>query len=121
MPEPAIFSPEQVELKARSRRSDSELHRDRRRLELALEKKEYDDTYQTCCTKSGRTDRRLLEWAFTSTVSLVVISFSMYKLATAADCDALIPFWSSLITYILGSMGLTSKRRPLKPSTPTSP
>jgi hypothetical protein len=37
-------------------------------------------------------------------VSCCVLGFSLYQLSVAEDCDALIPLWSGIITFIIGAL-----------------
>ena len=67
-----------------------------------LEHKRYDDMYTTCCSKN-KTDARLIRLISRFSLSIITISFAGIQLVRAGPCDSLTPFYSSLITFILGS------------------
>lgn len=92
-----------------------------RRLEHALQMEDIQAENQlaTCCG-SGRTDRRLLQYAGKLTVSIITLTFCFVQLIREPE-SGLLPFYSSLITFVIGSfMGAGSIASPdpkTKPST----
>jgi len=71
-------------------------------LEIEMEKKEYNDTYRTCCS-DRTTDARLLTWAAKFSMSMLALCFSATQIVRAEPCDTVLPFYTSLITFILGA------------------
>ena len=69
-----------------------------RRLEIQLE-----NEYSSCCSRSGTTDKRLIQYASRFSISVLSLVFAGVQLVRASECDGLIPFYSSLITFILGA------------------
>ena len=67
------------------------------------EEKEYNDTWRSCCSRSGYTDRRLIQYITRFSLSVLTLVFSCIQLIRAHDCDPLVPFYSSLITFVLGA------------------
>ena len=55
---------EQIELKIASNRPALSDDSEKRKLDLDLKLKEeqYENTYQTCCSRSGKTDKRLIQY-----------------------------------------------------------
>jgi len=73
-------------------------------LELQLEEKQYNDSYASCCSRTGRTDARLLRYASRFTISTIVLTFACVQIAINDDpCNNLMPFYTSLITLVVGS------------------
>lgn len=72
-------------------------------LELQLEKKQYEDSYASCCSRTGRTDARLLRYISKTCVSILILIFAGAQLVRAGPCDSLVPFYCSLITLVMGS------------------
>jgi len=72
-------------------------------LELDLEKQRFDNEYATCCSRSGKTDARLIRYASRFSISLILLTFSCVQLVRAGDCDPLVPFYTSLITLVMGA------------------
>ena len=72
-------------------------------LELQLEQRRYEDSYASCCAKSGKTDARLIRYASKTGISLLILGFSCAQLIRAGECDPLVPFYCSLITLVMGS------------------
>ena len=70
--------------------------------QLDLEKQHYENEYSTCCSKTGKTDARLIQYGSRFTMSVLTLAFAGVQLIRAGPCDALVPFYSSLITFILG-------------------
>ena len=63
----------------------------------------YENEYSTCCTRSGKTDARLIKFASRFTISLIMLAFASIQLIRSHECDALVPFYTSLITFLLGA------------------
>ena len=74
-----------------------------KKLELDLEKEKYNDSYSTCCSRTGTTDARLIRYVSRFSLSSIVLIFACYQLITARDCDSLVPFYTSLITLLVGT------------------
>jgi hypothetical protein len=70
-------------------------------LQLELEKERYQNTW-ACCGRT--TDKRCINFIGRWVVSCAVLSFSLYQLSVAEDCDPLIPLWSGIITFIIGAL-----------------
>ena len=66
-------------------------------------KTKYENEYATCCSKSGKTDARLIRYVSKFTFSMITLIFAGAQIIRAGECDPLVPFYSSLITYILGA------------------
>jgi hypothetical protein len=62
----------------------------------------YENEYSTCCSRTGKTDARLINYASKFTVSILMLGFASIQLVRSHDCDPLVPFYTSLITFILG-------------------
>jgi hypothetical protein len=62
----------------------------------------YENEYSTCCSRTGKTDARLINYASKFTVSILMLGFASIQLVRSHDCDTLIPFYTSLITFVLG-------------------
>ena len=71
-------------------------------LELKLKEERYDNEYSTCCSRSGKTDKRLIHYGSKFSLSLAVIGFACYQLVTADECDSLVPWYTSIVTMIIG-------------------
>jgi hypothetical protein len=63
----------------------------------------YENEYSTCCSRTGKTDARLISYASRFTISLLMLGFASIQLVRSHECDSLIPFYSSLITCVLGA------------------
>ena len=72
-------------------------------MELQLQEKQYEDSYSSCCARSGRTDARLLRYISKTGVSILILIFAGAQLVRAGPCDSLVPFYCSLITLVMGS------------------
>ena len=70
--------------------------------EIEIEDNQYNDQWNSCCSKTGTTDRRLIEFSCRMVLSTIALSVSLYSLVVAGPCDPLIPFWSSIIAFVLG-------------------
>lgn len=82
---------------------------------IEIQDHEYEDSYKTCCTKSGTTDRRLLNFSARFTITIIALSCSLYGLLTVDSCDPKFTMCSSFITYILGSyLGVDNKNIKMK-------
>lgn len=80
------------------------LKRRRLDLEIDLKEKRYNDTYASCCSRTGRTDARLIRYVSRITISCIVLGFACYQIAANEDpCNNLIPFYTSLITLVVGT------------------
>ena len=75
----------------------------RRALEHQIEisEKQQENEWTACCCPQ-KTDKRLLQFSAKLVISLVVLGVSLHELVTADPCDGLIPFWSSLVSFIIG-------------------
>ena len=62
----------------------------------------YANEYTSCCSKR-RTDKRLLQYASRFTISILMLGFASIQIIRSHDCDALVPFYTSLITFIIGA------------------
>ena len=69
---------------------------------INVEDRKYADEWASCCCPAGKTDRRLLEFVARAFISTTTLVFSFYQLIKANECDPLVPFYSSLVTFILG-------------------
>lgn len=87
---------------------------ERRRIEqeLAIKHERYENEYSTCCTKSGKTDKRLILFTSKFGMSLLILGFAGYQIMGAGECDGLLPWYTSLITLIVSVW--------VKPTTNTS-
>ena len=63
----------------------------------------YENEYSTCCSRTGKTDARLIKYASKFAISLLMLAFASIQLVRSYECDALVPFYTSLITFILGA------------------
>ena len=72
-------------------------------LELQLEEKRYENEYSSCCASSGKTDARLIRYISKTGISILVLTFAGIQLVRAGPCDSLVPFYTSLITMVVGS------------------
>jgi hypothetical protein len=63
----------------------------------------YENEYSTCCSRSGKTDARLIRYVSRFSLSIITLVFAGVQLVRAHDCDPLVPFWTSLITFVLGA------------------
>jgi hypothetical protein len=63
----------------------------------------YDDHFSSCCSRSGTTDARLIRYASKFTISLLMLGFASIQLVRSHECDSLVPFYTSLITFVMGS------------------
>ena len=88
---------QKVQLKVASPSNDKR----RLSLELKLKQDDYENTYQTCCSKTGKTDKRLIHYATKATLTLLVLTFCFYQIITAEECDSLLPYYTSLISMVL--------------------
>lgn len=66
---------------------------------IQYEDREQENTYRTCC--GAMSDRRLLTFIATLNISLLVLTFSCYMLATNKDCTAQHTY-VGLVTLIIG-------------------
>jgi hypothetical protein len=67
------------------------------------EQTRYDDQYNSCCSRTGTTDARLIRYASRFSISLVMLAFAAIQLVRSHECDSLVPFYTSLITFVLGA------------------
>ena len=76
---------------------------ERRRIEhkISLEDIEVENNWNSCCSNQP-TDSRLLKFITRFSISLLTLSMSFYGLVNAKECDNLVPFWSGLITFVVG-------------------
>ena len=79
------------------------IKRKRVALELDLEKQRFDNEYSSCCSKSGKTDARMIRYASRFSISIILLTFSCVQLMRAGDCDPLVPFYTSLVTLVMGA------------------
>ena len=70
---------------------------------IQIEDQEMENMYSSCCSRTGKTDVRLIRFTTKICFSFIVLSFSFYSISTADECDSLIPFWTSLISIIVGA------------------
>lgn len=64
-------------------------------------KTRYENEYSTCCSRH-KTDARLLKFASRFTLSIITLGFATIQIVRASPCDSLLPFYTSLITFVLG-------------------
>jgi hypothetical protein len=88
------------------------MDRKRAEQELELKHKRYENEYSTCCTKTGKTDKRLILFTSKFSMSLLILGFAGYQIMRAGECDGLLPWYTSLITLIVSVW--------VKPTTNTS-
>ena len=74
----------------------------RANIALDIEKERFENEYSTCCSRSGKTDARLIRYASRFSISLILLSFSCVQIVRAGECDPLVAFYTSLITLIVG-------------------
>jgi len=84
----------------------------REEVNLKLQEERYENEYTTCCSKTGKTDKRLIQYASKFSLSLLVITFACVQLIRAEPCDGLVPFYSSLITFVMGAWIKTDGNKP---------
>ena len=61
--------------------------------------------------KDWKTDARLIRYGSKFSLSILTLGFACVQLIRAGPCDSLVPFYSSLITFILGAwLKLDSKQ-----------
>lgn len=89
----------------------------KRRLNIALdiEKQRYENEYTTCCSRTGRTDARLIRYGSKFSLSVLVIGVSFYQILNADPCDPLIPWFCSLISGVLSTWINIPTPTPVKP------
>jgi len=63
----------------------------------------YENEYSTCCSRTGTTDARLIKYASKFAISLLMLAFASIQIVRSEQCDALVPFYTSLITFLLGA------------------
>ena len=68
-------------------------------VELKIEEEKYENEYSTCCSKR-KTDARLLRYGSKFSLSVFTLGFACVQIVRAGDCDPLVPFYSSLITFV---------------------
>ena len=90
---------------------------EKRRIEMELQKKEYNDHYSTCCS-NRTTDARLLQFSAKFSMSVLALGFAGVQLIRSDECSNLTPFYCSLITFILGAWVSDSAKQ--KISNPTA-
>ena len=56
-----------------------------------------------CCCSKRPTDARLLTYIIRVIISIMILIFSLYKIGTVHECDPLLSFYTSTITFILGA------------------
>ena len=66
-------------------------------------KERYVNEYSTCCSRTGKTDARLIRYASRFSMSVLTMGFAAVQIARAGDCDPLVPFYCSLFTFVLGA------------------
>ena len=71
-------------------------------VELKIEEERYENEYSTCCSKR-KTDARLLRYGSKFSLSVFTLGFACVQIVRASECDALVPFYTSLITFVLGT------------------
>ncbi len=64
----------------------------------------YQDQWTSCLFPGRTTDRRLIQFTSRFVTGLACLVFSMYQLANADPCDSLVPFYCSVVTFVLGGM-----------------
>ena len=69
---------------------------------INVEDNDLENHWDSCCSKTGRTDRRLIEFSARFFLSVVMMSVSVYAILTADECDSIVPFWCSIISFVLG-------------------
>ena len=86
------------------RDSNSSIRKQRIQHEIDRQDKQFDTEYSSCCAKSGKTDKRLLDYGAKMTLSLLVLGFSFYQIIVNNDkCDPNAPIYTSFITMIVGA------------------
>jgi hypothetical protein len=75
----------------------------RANIALDIEKERFDNEYSSCCSRSGKTDARLIRYASRFSISLILLTFACVQITRAGDCDPLVPFYTSLITLVMGA------------------
>lgn len=63
----------------------------------------YTNEYSTCCSRTGKTDARLIRFASRFTMSILSMGFAAIQIYRAKECDGLLPFYCSMITFVLGA------------------
>ena len=86
----------------RALRESSSTRRKRLEFELKAHDRDYTDHWDSCLSRSGKTDRRLVQYSCKMVISAIVLGVSLHQLITGAECDNLEPFWCSVISFILG-------------------
>lgn len=56
----------------------------------------------SCCCIKGTTDRRLIEYIGKYIITIGVLGFSFVQIVRAEECDSMLPFYSGLITFVIG-------------------
>lgn len=76
---------------------------ERRRIvqELEMKAEKYDNEYNSCCTRTGKTDKRLIQYASKFTMSVIILTFAGYQIMTIKPNDGLLPWYTSLVTMIM--------------------
>ena len=69
-------------------------------LELKLKEERYENEYSTCCC-GGVIDKRLIHYGSKFSLSLIIIGFAFYQLINADECDALVPWYTSIVTMVI--------------------
>ena len=70
-------------------------------LELELKKEQYENEYNSCCVKGGKTDKRLIQYGSKFFISVLTMGFVFYQIFNAGECDSLLPWYTSIITMIM--------------------
>ena len=68
----------------------------------ALEDKAYAVGWESCCSRTGKTDARLLSFSMRATLSILTLGFAAVQLVRAEPCDKLVSWYCSIITFVLG-------------------
>jgi hypothetical protein len=77
--------------------------------EIALEDLEAENKLSSCC--GGSTDKRLLEHASRLFISILVLTFTFAQMIRSEPNDAMLPFYTSLLTFVLGNWLSGSKEQ----------
>jgi hypothetical protein len=80
-------------------------------------KTRYEIEYSTCCSRTGKTDARLIRYATKFTISLLMLGFATTQLVRSHECDSLVPFYTSLITFVLGAWVKVDSQKEVNPTT----
>ena len=75
----------------------AEIHR------IELEDRAADTSWSSCCSRSGKTDKRLLNFSARLAMSILTLGFSAVQIARAEPCDNLVSWYCSIVSWVLGT------------------